>query len=208
MYIQNKILNEKMLIADRVLSDQYEKIRKLEGSAENDNTKQNWNISITDAVNFTDGYYNMFKIKLPKIVGNSKTIEELNTKILNEQFPKTYDCIIGKASVPEAYENGAITEYKHIIKNNVLVIYIYTGFPAGSKVVGKSGTSGANGSYYYDIKNDKILSVGQAAKALEMKIEGMTSKDEKKLESYEDLDQCNDYSIIIDENELKFQFLN
>ena len=64
-------------------------------NTENNNNEENLNVpsanfTVEDAVNYTDAYYHLFKVRLPKVVGNTNTINELNYKILNEVLPMTY----------------------------------------------------------------------------------------------------------------------
>ena len=171
----------------------------------NSNVTISNDISVVDAVNYS---YKLFNVKLPRIIGNTDTIEELNTKMLNEALPRTYVDVASNGMEPKSFEKGETTEYKYIIENNILVIYIYTVIPDGSLIMGGSGAPGVDCAYYYDIDNDKILSVGEAAEALEMKLDGLTSRIGEEMNTYEKLDESKDYMIIIGENGLEFEFLN
>ncbi len=164
---------------------------------------QSNDISVADALNFS---YELFNFRLPKVVGNTTVIDELNKKMLNEMLPSAISEVAIHESMPEAISKGNRYNYEYIIKNNILVIYMYSSIPEGGTGVPKSGKY--MNSYYYDITKDKILSVGEAAKALELKLDGMTSRDEKRLETYDELDESNDYIIGIEKNELRFMFLN
>ncbi len=133
----------------------YDKILKTENEA----------ISIADAVNYTDGYYNIFNVKLPKIVGkNSKNISKLNDTILNEVLPSTYGHVACHAILDnECMNEGSTVDYRYIIKNNVVAIYVYSSVPNGAKAVPATGDGLFKYNYFYDIKNDKILTFDEAA---------------------------------------------
>ena len=164
------------------------------------------NISVEDAINYTDNYYHLFKIKLPRIVGNTNTIKELNQKILNEVLPKTYTDIVMHAQVSESLDKGSTCEYKYIIKNNILVLYIYTSIPEGGTGIPASG-DGINSSYFYDIEHDKILTQSEAANKLSLSLSGLTTRNGEQIKSYSELEE-NGYLITIDNNNLKLKFLN
>ena len=133
----------------------YDKILKTENEA----------ISIADAVNYTDGYYNIFNVKLPKIVGkNSKNISKLNDTILNEVLPSTYGHVACHTILDnECMNEGSTVDYRYIIKNNVVAIYVYSSAPNGAKAVPATGDGLFKYNYFYDIKNDKILTFDEAA---------------------------------------------
>ena len=147
-------------------------------------------ITVEDAVNYTDSYYSMFKVKLPKVTGNTKAIQELNQKILNEVLPRTYSEVISHAMIPETLDKGSTYDYQYLIKNDILLIYIKCSAPAGSTL----SNSLPDFAYYYDIANDKILTISEAASKT-----GLISAEN----TPEDL---NRYIIIIENNELKLQF--
>lgn len=169
----------------------------------NDKEIESNDITVVDALNFN---YQLFEFKLPKIVGNTTTIDELNQKMLDEMLPSAISEVAMHESMSEVLNKGASYNYKYIIKSNILVIHIYSSIPEGGTGVPKSGVF--MNSYYYDIAKDKILSVGEAAKALGLKLDGISSRDGKILETYDELDEFNDYIIGIDENEVKFIFEN
>ncbi len=139
----------------------------------NDNTANdgeignNTNISVTDAVNYIDDYYKEFKVKLPKIVGNSKNIDELNTKILNEVLPRTYSHPACRAQTNESsftcMDKGSTIDYLYLTKNNVLVLYIYSKVPEGGTAMPASGGGLFKYTYFYDIENEKTLTMTEAA---------------------------------------------
>lgn len=204
-------LTQEVARKDETIKELERQINDMQGKVSKNGIETNSNdISVVDAVNYSydskiGSKNDMFKVVLPKVIGNTDTIETLNTKILNESLPLTYTFLAEKVEEPTVYENGASIEYKNIIENNILVLYIDTNLPAGTKGM---GIAGVESSYYYDTENDKLLSVGEAAEALEMKLDGLTSRDEKVLNTYNDLDECNDYMIVIGENGLEFKFLN
>lgn len=162
------------------------------------------NISVADAVNYSDGYYQLFKVKLPKIVGNTKTIDELNAKILNEVLPKTYSDVAAHTEVKSAMDKGSMYDYKYIIKNNILIIYIYSSVPEGGSVIPATGGGLESISYYYDITNDKILSIGEAAKALGLSLNGIEAYDGTEIKAYNELEQFG-FVIEIDGNQVKLK---
>lgn len=169
----------------------------------NDKELKSNDISVVDALNFS---YQLFEFKLPKIVGNTTTIDELNKKMLDEMLPSAISEVAIHESMPEVLNKGARYNYEYIIKSNILVIYIYSSIPEGGTGLPKSGAF--MNSYYYDIAKDKILSLGEAAKVLGLKLDGISSRDGKMLETYDELDESNDYIIGIEENEVKFIFQN
>ena len=161
-------------------------------------------ITVVDAVNYVDGYDKLFKVRLPKVVGNTDTIETLNKKILDEVLPRTYFYSVAHASVPESFNKGTEMEYKYLIKDDILVIYIYTTIPEGSAVTGGSGKPEIEASYYYDIQKDKILSVSDAAEKLELDIDEIETKEGQKISSYSDLED-NNIEIVIYNDVLKLE---
>ncbi len=125
-------------------------------------------ISILDAVNYTDSYYNLFKVKLPKITGvDSKTITELNETILNEVLPRTYAHAICHAEAEDDCMNkGSTVNYSYAIKNNIVAIYIYSSVPNGANAMPASGDGLFYYNYFYDILNDKTLNLGDATEKM------------------------------------------
>lgn len=177
--------------------------------AKSNNSETN-DISVVDAVDYSDGYYQLFKIKLPKIIGNTETIDELNKKILNEVLPLTYADVachavtednLEKYGEPTAMDKGSIYDYKYIIKNNILVICIYSSVPEGGSVIPATNGGLEYISYYYDIANDKILSMGEAARLLELNIKGLEKADGETIKTYDELEY--NYIIQIEGNEIK-----
>lgn len=201
-FIKNK-QGEVVLKNEKTIS----KSEKTESISNDVDVSKTNTISIIDAVNYTEGYYNLFKVKLPKIVGNTDTIVELNQKILNEVLPKTYEDVIAHAEIPESYNKGTTVEYKYIIKNDVLVLYIYSVIPKDSVIPGRSGNPGIGVSYYYDVAKDKIITISEAANKLSLSLDGVYTKDGSQIKSYKELDYNGDlsYNIVIDNNNLKIE---
>lgn len=165
-------------------------------------------ISVVDAVNYVDSYSKKFKVKLPRIVGNTITIENLNLKILNEVLPSTYIHVAAHlASANTEYvfmDKGSTFDYSYVIKNDVLIIHIYSTVPEGGTTLSASGDGLNSYSYYYDITNDKILSVSEVSDKLNLSLDGLKTSEGNSLTSYSELEK-NGYTIIINNNELKLK---
>lgn len=134
----------------------------------NDNIPSNpSSISVSDAVNYKEGYFQLLNVKLPKIIGTSSTIEKINNSILNEIIPKTYFFDVCQEDVEGCIDSNSKVDYNYIIKNNVLAIEIYS---SGIKAPAtNSGNFTAN--YFYDISNDQQLSLKDAANKMDAEIE-------------------------------------
>jgi len=159
-------------------------------------TQDSSNITVADSVNYTENYFQMFKVKLPKIVGNTKTIDELNSKILNEVLPCTYSHSISHAEQAESMDKGSIYDYSYTIKNDILVIYIYSSVPQGGSAMPATGGGLNQFSYCYDINNDKILSVSETAEKLKISLDGIETLEGNPVTSYEELDEYNFYLAV------------
>ena len=96
-------------------------------------------------------------------------------------------------------------DYKNIIKNNILVIYIYSSIPEGGSGSPQSGGGLQEFSYYYDIVNDKILKLLEAASKLSLNLNVLTTLDGTSINSYDELEN-NHYMITIDNNDLELKF--
>ena len=168
--------------------------------------KESKEISVVDAVNYTDGYYDLFKVKLPRIVGNTETIEKLNSKILNEVLPLTYDDVVCHATTENeqtiAMSKGSIHDYTYIIKDNILIIYIYSTVPEGGTKIETTEDGLIQHSYYYDITNDKILSIDEVANKLKLSLEGLKTPEGKSIKSYSELEK-NGYIVRIKDNNIE-----
>lgn len=132
---------------------------------------ENTNISIGDAINYVDEYYKMSRIKLPQLVGKAENISTLNSKILNEVLPKTYFGSICYSIDANCMSKGIIFNYKYKVEKNILVIYIYSSLPTGGNGAPSSNEGLDMMSYFYDIANDKILTLSEAATKLGLKVE-------------------------------------
>lgn len=165
------------------------------------------NLAVEDAVNYTDAYYHLFKVRLPKVVGNTNTIKELNQKILNEVLPITYRDVVSHAILSESLDKGSAYDYKHIIKDNILVIHIYSSVLEGGSVAPTSDGGLQQFSYYYDVVDDKILTLSEAASKLSLSLDGLTTLDGSSINSYDELEK-NHYMITISNNDLKLEFFN
>lgn len=192
------------VLSSKNVPTQSEKVEVKTYTAKSNNIESK-DISVVDAVNYSDGYYNLFKIKLPKINGNTKTIAELNAKILNDVLPRTYSDVVGHATIEEAMDKGAFYDYKYIIKNNILIIYIYSSVPEGGSLMPTTGGGLEHCSYYYDIVNDKILTISEVANKLSLNLSGLKTLEGTDIKSYSKLEE-NGYIITINNNDLKLEF--
>ena len=163
------------IIYDKIMTKPENNV--VEHNNSNETAKENQNsqtpvssntISVLDAVNYTDSYYKLFKVKLPKIVGtNSQIISKLNDTILNEVLPRTYGHAVCHAVMGnDCMNKGSTVDYNYIIKNNIVAIYIYSSVPDGAKAMPASGGGLFHYNYFYDITNDKTLSLGEAAEKM------------------------------------------
>lgn len=184
-----------------------ENIQNFESINEENLNVSTINLTVDDAVNYTDAYYHLFKVRLPKVVGNTNTIKELNQKILNEVLPITYRDVVSHAILSESLDKGSAYDYKYIIKDNILVIDIYSSVPEGGSIVPASGGGLQEFSYYYDVVNDKILTLSEAASKLSLSLDGITTLDGSPINSYDELEK-NHYMITIINNDLKLEFFN
>lgn len=124
---------------------------------END-VKVNTGVNVVDAINTTPKYFahstsNNIKIVIPKIVGNGKNIEVLNKTILDE--------IISYMIVPLGSEDDVANidvSYKSIIKNDIVNILVTTKMDPWNA----SGNGISYYNYFYDIKNDKVLTATES----------------------------------------------
>ena len=95
---------------------------------------------------------------------------------------KTYQRIENKINLL-----GVNYKYNAVTKNDIIVMNIYS--VVNDCAIPRSGDGSWFESYYFDIKNDKELTVGEAAKALEIK-----NLDNAK--SYEELDGAESCAVI------------
>jgi len=135
------------------------------------NNEQNSNeVKVVDALDYTDNYYHMFKVKLPMITGNKPNALKLNKAILDEVLPRTYSGpIVYAITEGEQVNKGFITDYNYTIRNNIIMIYVKASVPEGGNAIATSGSGLYRYSYFYDITNDKILTkLGDIAKLMEL----------------------------------------
>ena len=149
--------------------------------------------SVINGINFTYTTETNKKINitLPIIFGNTKGIRKFNSQVSGRILTRISDDLSWievdegksscKASNPYNYKYNAVT------KNDIIVMNIYS--VVNDCAIPRSGDGSWFESYYFDIKNDKELTVGEAAKALEIK-----NLDNAK--SYEELDGNGSCAII------------
>lgn len=195
------------ILYDKVLKKNIDTNNTTSNVEENNNKEEiQKEISVVDAVNYEySNYANdednieynpKFNIRLPKIEGNTKTIEELNKQILNDTLPATNMFTQGfyyqDEQKPErAYTNGAKVTYTYKIQNNVVIINVFDEVPEDTVMAGTIWES-----YLYDIENDKIVAVNEVVQKLGLEDE------------YNELKKSNPeeesiYAIQIDGNKLK-----
>ena len=185
-----------------------ENIQNTENNNEENLNVSSANITVEDAVTYTADYYHLFKVRLPKVVGNTNTINELNQKILNEVLPVTYFDVVSHTILSESFDKGSTYDYKYVMKDNILVIDIYSNVPEGGSIASAPGDGLKEILYYYDIVNDKILTVSEAASKLSLSLDGLTALDGLSIiNSYDELEE-NHYMITISNNDLKLEFFN
>jgi len=144
-------------------------------------------ISVTDATSFTAD--EVFKVTLPKINGNTKTIQTLNKQILNEALPRTYGYVTCRQNMQSCMNKGATIDYGYVIKNQVVALDVRSTIPEDGVPVPASGGGLFEYNYFYDITSDKLLKLGEAAQKM-----GITDLDGAK--SYDDLNNSFSYMKI------------
>lgn len=126
-------------------------------------------VSVADAVNTISQYFgtyngNKIKIVIPKIIGGGDNSEKLNKKILDNVVSKIIlpieECDTDQN--PKGCENGSVADinvkYKSLIKNDTVSILVEVElYPWNA-----SGDGKFEYNYFYDIKNDKILTATDA----------------------------------------------
>ena len=150
------------------------------------------NVKVVDALNYVDGYYKMFSVKLPRITSENENAQKLNKKMLDEVLARTYFAPISYTQDERMASKGFITDYNYAIKNNIIAIYIKASVPEGGSALPASGGGLFWYNYFYDIKNDKILGISDAVKSM-----GITDTDGAT--DYQNLN--NGCSKVIIENE-------
>lgn len=122
-------------------------------------------------------------IKTPYINGETENIKKLNKKILEDLLSNSHSFV---AVYPESKINF---NYTTITKENVVIIQVYS-------------DNYYRNLYYYDIKNDKELTLGQTAEKLKI-------TDIGDAENYNHLDNpetCEKVFAYIENNNLKIEF--
>ena len=176
-FVKNKeeitALKDKVNTLDNKNTIQSEKVETKTSDVNSNNVQSSKNeskdISVADAVNHEYSTNDVtFKVKLPKIVGKSTAIDELNKEILNKWIPGTYSAIDARKENKAYFSKGLITTYRYIIKNNILVIYVYDDVPEGGSGIPATNNGIESNIYCYDIENDKVLTIEETAKKLNL----------------------------------------
>lgn len=127
-------------------------------------------ISVVDAFNgipsyFGEGSSNKIKFVIPKIIGGKENVEVLNKNILNDIISRVFIPIDDNCDLEEnakGCESGNVVNidvsYKYLIKNDIVGILV----TAVLEPWNASGTGEFYYNYFYDTKNDKILTVTEA----------------------------------------------
>ena len=162
-------------------------------------TKSTEKIEVVDAYVNVEGFgiYKGKGIKIPKITGSSAVIKELNNKIMVSALKTTLNykdsMMLQLASEDEVKKEITIEDswassydcykgfnysYKYYKKNDVLIINVIYDYEENHVVYNDAACWNATGKasnyddyYFYDIKNDKILSFDEAAQKLNAKFD-------------------------------------
>lgn len=137
---------------------------------------------VVAGIEFTT-YIDRINVKIPMITSLKQGAVNLNKKIAGEVLKDTYNYIDGYNSNFISENETVDTTYKFEIKNDVIAIYVTTigyrsGFPG-------SGDGNCEYNYFYDIKNDKELSISQALPLMGYTIADLT---EFNIDSFKQLD--------------------
>lgn len=129
----------------------------------------NKKIEVVDAANTISEYFgtdsgNKIKIVIPKIVGGGDNAEKLNKNMLDDVISKIIlpieDC--DTSENPKGCENGYVADinvkYKSLIKNDIVNILIIVQLNPWNA----SGDGTFEYNYFYDIKNDKIITATES----------------------------------------------
>ncbi len=93
------------------------------------------------------------KISLPKILLNTKDAQSINNKIYNKYKSSTDKLESDKVQIPPT---NITISYKYTLKNDILFILI-----KDEELSSRKGIIEEITAYYYDVKNDKELSVSE-----------------------------------------------
>ena len=92
-------------------------------------------------------------------------------------------------------QNGIPEETSELIK------HLENGFYLKGDILSKS--------YFYDIGNDKELTLSQVASNLELSIDNLNTAEGNSISTYDELEECGQYALIINDNdELEIQSIN
>ena len=158
---------------------------------EEDNEEDYWRgvyltPSVVDGIKFTyvtKKSNKKFNIKLPFVFGNTKGIRNFNHRISGNILTRINDGVGWFESVTP--DDGYVCEglnplnytYNSVIKNGIIVIEIYS--EVNDCGIPSSGSGEWIENYFFDINNDKELTIGEAVKLLGL-------KDEKTAKEYDD----------------------
>lgn len=129
--------------------------------------KSNDKVNVVDAVNTISQYFgtdsrNKIKIVIPKIIGGGDNSEKLNKKILDNVISSIMRPIEAYTPGKERLENGDVAninvKYKSLVKNDIVSILIIIELDPWNA----SGGGIFQYNYFYDVKNDKIITATEA----------------------------------------------
>lgn len=142
---------------DKVLDD------KKEETVEN-------KVSVVDATNTVPSYFgsesaNKIKIIIPKIIGGKDNSEVINKKILDDVISRIILPIEAGCNTdenPKGCETGDVVDinvkYKSLVKNDIVSILVIVELNPWNA----SGDGTFKYNYFYDVKNDKIITATEA----------------------------------------------
>ena len=136
-----------------------------------DNVSADGDINVIDAVSYNAHIQgqngNKLSVRLPRINGTTDVLNELNSKILNDNLPVSYTYATCPGDLGEGcLANGMKIDYQYAIKNNVVVLYVF------NKKVSDANdyvVDHITNNYFYDIENDKVISLIEAAQKMKLK---------------------------------------
>jgi len=164
---------------------------------------------IESEYNYNSGEFEEYpiEIKLPKISIEKTVAKEINEKIvingIRESF-KHHESFISMTNegLVDDYE-GTITRYDYEIKNDVIAIYIITIGKNGSEYPG-SGTLERTVNYFYDMKNDKELTIVEALPLMGYTVNDLKEFNITKFSELTEGDSTADYKITNGKGEIIF----